>query len=194
MDIRQTDRKDKIITFFEEVKSSTVEAVIKEIMKINYDDQDYTEKCQQWARDNNMPQTLVTLTPINLILSTYGGSIYDGLALYDAIESSTTPVEITCTGKIMSMGIIIALAGKVRKAHKNTTFMIHQASGQTWGTITDMEESMEEKRRVNETIFNIIKQKTRIPEEKLDEVMNYKRDWFITAEEALELGIITEII
>lgn len=194
MDIRQTDRKDKIITFFEEVKSSTVETVIKEIMKINYDDQDYTEKCQQWARDNNMPQTPVTLTPINLILSTYGGSIYDGLALYDAIESSTTPVEITCTGKIMSMGIIIALAGKVRKAHKNTTFMIHQASGQTWGTITDMEESMEEKRRVNETIFNIIKQKTRIPEEKLDEVMNYKRDWFITAEEALELGIITEII
>lgn len=194
MDIRQTDRKDKIITFFEEVKSSTVETVIKEIMKINYDDQDYTEKCQQWARDNNMPQTPVTLTPINLILSTYGGSIYDGLALYDAIESSTTPVEITCTGKIMSMGIIIALAGKVRKAHKNTTFMIHQASGQTWGTITDMEESMEEKRRVNEAIFNIIKQKTRIPEEKLDEVMNYKRDWFITAEEALELGIITEII
>lgn len=194
MDIRQTDRKDKIITFFEEVKSSTVEAVIKEIMKINYDDQDYTEKCQQWARDNNMPQTPVTLTPINLILSTYGGSIYDGLALYDAIESSTTPVEITCTGKIMSMGIIIALAGKVRKAHKNTTFMIHQASGQTWGTITDMEESMEEKRRVNEAIFNIIKQKTQIPEEKLDEVMNYKRDWFITAEEALELGIITEII
>ena len=72
--------------------------------------------------------------------------------------------------------------------------MIHQASGQTWGTITDMEESMEEKRRVNEAIFNIIKQKTQIPEEKLDEVMNYKRDWFITAEEALELGIITEII
>lgn len=194
MDIKQTDRKDKIITFFDEVKSNTVESAIKDLMRINCDDMDYTQKCLQWARDNNMPQTPVTLTPINFVLSTFGGSCYDGLALYDAIEASTTPVELTCTGKIMSMGIIIALAAKVRKAQKNTTFMIHQASGQTWGTITDMEESMEEKRRVNDMIFSIIRQKTRIPEEKLNEVLNYKRDWFITAEEALELGIITEII
>lgn len=194
MDIKQTDRKDKIITFFDEVKSNTVQSAIKDLMRINCDDMDYTQKCLQWARDNNMPQTPVTLTPINFVLSTFGGSCYDGLALYDAIEASVTPVELTCTGKIMSMGIIIALAAKVRKAHKNTTFMIHQASGQTWGTITDMEESMEEKRRVNDMIFNIIRQKTRIPEEKLNEVLNYKRDWFITAEEALELGIITEII
>lgn len=194
MDIKQTERKDKIITFFSEVNSSSVENAIKEIKKINCADQDYTERCSQWARDNNMPETPVTLTPINFILSTYGGACYDGLALYDVIESSTTPVEITCTGKIMSMGIIIALAAKVRKAHRNTTFMIHQASGQTWGTVKDMEDSMEEKRRINDMIFNIIRMKTKISEEKLNDVMNYKRDWFITAEEALELGIITEIV
>lgn len=194
MDIKQTDRKDKIITFFSEVNSSSVENAIKEITKINCADQDYTEQCNKWARDNHMPETPVTLTPINIILSTYGGSCYDGLALYDAIEASTTPVEMTCTGKIMSMGIIIALAAKVRKAHRNTTFMIHQASGQTWGTVKDMEDSVEEKRRINDMIFSIIREKTNISEEKLNDVMNYKRDWFITAEEALELGIITEIV
>lgn len=194
MDIKQTERKDKIITFFSEVNSSSVENAIKEITKINCADQDYTERCLQWARDNHMPETPVTLTPINFILSTYGGSCYDGLALYDAIEASTTPIEITCTGKIMSMGIIAALSAKVRKAHRNTTFMIHQASGQTWGTVKDMEESMEEKRRINDMIFSIIREKTNISEEKLTEVTNYKRDWFITAEEALSLGIITEII
>lgn len=194
MDIKQTERKDKIITFFSEVNSSSVENAIKEITKINCADQDYTERCLQWARDNHMPETPVKLTPINFILSTYGGSCYDGLALYDAIEASTTPIEITCTGKIMSMGIIVALSAKVRKAHRNTTFMIHQASGQTWGTVKDMEESMEEKRRINDMIFSIIREKTNISEEKLTEVTNYKRDWFITAEDALSLGIITEII
>lgn len=63
MDIKQTDRKDKIITFFDEVKSSTVQSAIKDLMRINCDDMDYTQKCLQWARDNNMPQTPVTLTP-----------------------------------------------------------------------------------------------------------------------------------
>lgn len=194
MDIKQTERKDKIITFFSEVNSNSVESAIKEITKINCADHDYTQQCLKWARENHMPETPATLTPISFILSTYGGSCYDGLALYDAIEASTTPIEITCTGKIMSMGIIIALAAKVRKAHRNTTFMIHQASGQTWGTVKNMEESMEEKRRVNDMIFSIIREKTNISEEKLTEVANYKRDWFITAEEALSLGIITEII
>lgn len=194
MEIKQTERKDKVITFFDEVKSSTVGTAIKDITKINSDDMTYREKCREWARQNNMPETDVTLYPISFILSTYGGSCYDGLALYDAIEASATPVEITCTGKIMSMGIVIALAAKVRKAHRNTTFMIHQANGQTFGTIKDMEESVDEKRRVNDMIFRIIKEKTNISEEKLTEVMNFKRDWFITAEEALSLGIITEII
>lgn len=194
MDIKQTDRKDKIITFFSEVNSSSVENAIKDITKINCADMDYTEQCLQWARDNHMPETPVTLTPISFVLSTYGGSCYDGLALYDSLESSTTPVEITCTGKVMSMGIIIALAAKTRKAHRNTTFMIHQASGHMWGTLKDMEGSVEETRRINERIFNIIREKTNISDEKIAEVMNYKRDWFITAEEALSLGIITEII
>lgn len=45
MDIKQTDRKDKIITFFDEVKSSTVQSAIKDLMRINCDDMDYTQKC-----------------------------------------------------------------------------------------------------------------------------------------------------
>ena len=121
-------------------------------------------------------------------------TVIHGLALYDVIEASQTPVEVVCTGKIMSMGIIVALGAKVRKGYRNTTFMIHQVSGNSIGTLRDMEETIAEVSRINEMIFKVIKSKTKITEERLHQIIQQKQDWFITADEALELGILTEIV
>lgn len=118
----------------------------------------------------------------------------DGMSLYDVIESSNTPIEVICTGKIMSMGVIVALGAEVRKAYRNTTFMIHQLSGLSFGTLREMEDSVAEASRINEMLFNIIKYKTLVTEEQLNEVLQQKKDWFLTAEEALRLGILTDII
>ena len=118
----------------------------------------------------------------------------DGMSLYDVIESSNTPIEVICTGKIMSMGVIVALGAEVRKAYRNTTFMIHQLSGLSFGTLREMEDSVAEASRINEMLFNIIKSKTLVTEEQLNEVLQQKKDGFLTAEEALRLGILTDII
>ena len=194
MEIKQLEPKEKVLTFFGEIKSATVEATIKEIVKINLTDRAYVQQCAQWAIDNRLSPMAVTLTPIGLYLSTYGGGCYDGLALYDVIEASQTPIEVFCTGKIMSMGIIVALGAKVRKGYRNTTFMIHQVSGVSFGTLRDMEETVAEVSRINEMLFKVIRSKTKVTEERLNQVIRQKQDWFITAEEALELGILTEII
>ena len=194
MEIKQLEPKEKVITFFGEIKSTTVESTIKEIVKINLTDQTYVQQCAQWAIENKLSPMTVTLTPIELYLSTYGGGCYDGLALYDVIEASQTPIEVVCTGKIMSMGIIVALGAKVRKSYRNTTFMIHQVSGVSIGTLRDMEETVAEVSRINDMLFKVIKSKTKVTEERLMQVIQQKQDWFITAEEALELGILTEII
>ena len=194
MEIKQLKSKEKIITFFGEVKSCSVESAIKDIAKINLEDLEYVSQCEKWAIENNMPPMPVVLNPISLYLSTSGGSCYDGLALYDTIAASNTPIEIYCSGKIMSIGIIVILAAEVRKAYRNTTFMIHQVGGVSFGKLRDLEDSVEEAHRINEMLFKIIKNKTKITEQQLEDVLNYKKDWFITAEEALELGIITEIL
>jgi ATP-dependent Clp protease protease subunit len=194
MEIKQLEPKEKVITFFGEIKSATVEATIKEIVKINLTDQAYAQQCAQWAIDNKLTPMPVTLTPIELYLSTYGGGCYDGLALYDVIEASRTPIEVVCTGKIMSMGIIVALGAKIRKGYRNTTFMIHQVSGVSIGTLRDMEETVAEVGRINDMLFKVIKSKTKITEERLNQVIQQRQDWFITAAEALGLGILTEII
>lgn len=132
---------------------------------------------------------------MNLLLSLKAEVVRgDGMSLYDVIESSNTPIEVICTGKIMSMGVIVALGTEVRKAYRNTTFMIHQLSGLSFGTLREMEDSVAEASRINEMLFNIIKSKTLVTEEQLNEVLQQKKDWFLTAEEALRLGILTDII
>ncbi len=194
MEIKQLEPKDKVLTFFGEFKSATVESAIKEIVKINISDQEYQKQCRQWAIDNGQSQSPAKLTPIKLFLSTYGGACYDGLALHDVIESSNTPVEVICVGKIMSMGVIVSLGAKVRKAYRNTTFMIHQVSGLSLGSLREMEETVAEASRINEILFNIIKSKSNVTEGQLNEVLQKKKDWFLTAEEALDLGILTDLL
>ena len=194
MEIKQVEPKEKIITFFGEIKSSTVEAAIKDIAKINASDLDYTGKCRQWAVENHQEPASVVLLPIRFYLSTGGGTCYDGMALHDVIEASQTPVEVICTGKIMSMGIVVALGAKVRKAYRNTTFMIHQVQGISIGSLREMEDTVAEASRVNAMLFRIIKEKTNITDAQLDDVIQNRKDWFLTANEALKLGIVTEII
>ena len=194
MEIKQLDPKEKVLTFFGEIKSSSVESAIKEIVKINLSDQDYLEKCRQWALENGQEMTPARLSPIKFFLSTGGGTCYDGMALHDILESSSTPIEVICTGKIMSMGVIVALGAKVRKASRNTTFMIHQVQGLSIGTLREMEDTVAEASRINDILFGIIKTKTRVTEEQLNDVLRNKKDWFLTAEEALSLGILTEIL
>ena len=194
MEIKQLEPKEKVITFFGEIKSASVESAVKEIAKINLTDQAYARQCAQWAAENKLSPMPVSLTPIEFYLSTCGGSCYDGLSLYDVIEASKTPIEVICTGKIMSMGIIVTLGAKVRKGYRNTTFMIHQVSGVSFGTLRNMEETVMEVGRVNKMLFDIIKSKTKVTEAQLNEVIQQKKDWFISADEALELGILTEIL
>ena len=194
MEIKQLEPKEKVLTFFGEFKSTTVESVIKEIAKINISDREYLKQCRQWALDNGQDPSPARLTPIEFLLSTYGGACYDGLALHDVIESSNTPIEVICTGKIMSMGVIVALGAKVRKAYRNTTFMIHQVSGLSFGTLREMEDTVAEASRINGILFDIIKSKTKVSEDQLNEVLIKKKDWYMTADEALDLGILTALM
>ena len=194
MEIKQLEQKEKVITFFGEIKSATVENAIKEIVKINLSDRDFLEKCHRWAVENGQDTSPARLTPIEFFLSTGGGACYDGMALHDVIESSSTPVEVICAGKIMSMGVVVALGAKVRKAYRNTTFMIHQVNGLSIGTLREMEDTVAEASRINDMLFKIIREKTSITEDQLNEVLLRQKEWFMTAEEALELGILTELL
>lgn len=135
---------------------------------------------------------------INIYLCTYGGCVHDMFAIYDEIKklSKEYVVNIYCVGKIMSAGTVIMLAVDLehRFAYQNTTFMYHTLAGCAWGKMKDMEEDVEENKRLHKLMWSIIKDNTEIPEEKLDEVYKCKKDWYITSKDALKYKIISKII
>lgn len=135
---------------------------------------------------------------INIYLSTFGGYIYDMFSIYDEIKSLQKEYEVNiyCVGKIMSAGTIIMLAVDLehRFAYANTTFMYHTLSGWSTGKIKEMEENVEESKRLHKLMWNIYKDATSIPEDKLDEVYKCKKDWYISANQALKYKIISKIV
>ena len=135
---------------------------------------------------------------INIYLSTYGGILHDMFAIYDEIKklSKEYEVNIYCVGKIMSAGTVIMLAVDLehRFAYPNTTFMYHTLAGCAWGKMKEMEEDVEEKKRLHKLMWNIIKDNTEIPAEKLDEIYKCKKDWYITADQAKKYKIISKVV
>ena len=196
MEIKEIELKDRTITLFNEVDESTISSAVEKIVQINQEDDAWIRNAYTAMEASGVKFNLssIEMPHIQVLLSTYGGNVYDGLSLYDAIKNSKTDVDITCFGKIMSIGIVVLLSAKTRKAYRNTTFMIHELSSGVIGKLSDMEESIDEAKRINRVLFDIIEKETKITHSWLKEIYNKKKDWFFTAEEALEMGLITEII
>ena len=196
MEIKEIDLKERTITIFNDVEEGTMATAIEKIFQINQEDEAWKRNlCSVMDMSGiKFDPTAIDMPHIQMLLSTYGGCVYDGLSLYDAIKNSKTEVDITCFGKIMSMGIALLLSAKTRKAYRNTTFMIHEGSSGAIGKVSDMEDSIDESKRLNDIYFDIIESETKIPKAKLDEIRKRRKDWYFTAEEALEYGLITEII
>lgn len=120
------------------------------------------------------------------------------LAIYDEIKrlNQEYVVNIYCVGKIMSAGTIIMLSVDLehRFAYHNTTFMYHTLSSFNYGKMKDMEEDVTESKRLHNVMWNIYKENTEIPVEKLNEIYKCKKDWYITAEKAKKYGIINKIV
>lgn len=130
--------------------------------------------------------------PLELTIATYGGDGYMMMHGYDIVNQNN--INTTIAGVAMSAGIALTLGGKHRKCYPNTIFMIHDAFHVTWGKEKDIEIDLEQMKLLNERLFGIIVENTKITKKKLERIRDKKTDWYITAEEALKLGIVHEII
>lgn len=125
---------------------------------------------------------------ITILINSPGGYVYDGLGIIDVMANVKCPIKTIVVGKAMSMGALIALCGDKRSAYPNSTIMLHQVSGGTWGKFEDVEVDYQEMKRINELVMKIISDKTKVNIETLKHI-----DQFYSAQQALNLGIIDEI-
>jgi ATP-dependent Clp protease, protease subunit len=131
---------------------------------------------------------------ISIYINSPGGSVYAGLAIYDTMQYIRPDVQTICVGIAMSMGALLLAAGAAgkRMATPNSKILIHQVSGGFQGQATDIEiaarETLNLKRRLEEIIAN----HSGKPIEEVSKDM--ERDYFMTAQEARDYGIIDNVI
>lgn len=131
---------------------------------------------------------------IIMYINSPGGSVIDGLAIYDTMQHVRAPICTVCIGQAASMGSILLLAGAEGKRYalKNARVMIHQGSGGTQGQATDIEIYTKELLRLEKLINEIMHKHTGQPIEKLEKDQN--RDNYMTAQEALDYHLIDHLI
>ena len=130
---------------------------------------------------------------INLYINSPGGSVTAGMAIFDTMNYIKCPVRTVCVGMAASMGAFLLMAGEKGKrlALPNSEVMIHQPSGGASGQATDVTIHAEWLLRTKNKMNGLMAEMTGQPLEKIQR--DVERDYFMSAQEALEYGIIDEI-
>ncbi|MGN0489084.1 MAG: ATP-dependent Clp endopeptidase proteolytic subunit ClpP [Ruminococcus sp.] len=163
---------DRIIMLTEEVNNASASVVVAQLLYL---------EAQDPTKD------------ISLYINSPGGSVTDGLAIYDTMQYIKCDVSTICMGMAASMGAFLLAAGAKGKRYAlpNADIMIHQPSGGAQGQATDMEihtkHILDIKRKLNE----ILAANTGQPVDVIAKDTN--RDNFMTAQQALEYGLIDKV-
>ncbi len=131
---------------------------------------------------------------ITIYINSPGGSVYAGLGIYDTIQFIQPKVATICTGLAASMASVLLCAGEKgrRSALPHSRVMIHQPMGGADGQATDMEITVREIVKLKKELYEIIAKHSGQPFEQVEK--DSDRDHWFTAEEALQYGMIDEVL
>ena len=132
--------------------------------------------------------------PISLLINSPGGHVESGDAIHDIIRFVRAPVTTVGTGWVASAGTHVFLAApkERRVCLPNTRFMIHQPGGGAGGPATDIAIQAKEILRTRERIAKVISKQTGKPLQKV--LTDMERDFWMSAEEAIEYGLVSKIV
>ena len=165
--------KERIIFLGDEVNAHTAGLVVAQILFLEAED---PEK------------------DIHFYIDSPGGSVTDGMAIYDTMQYVKCDVSTICIGMAASMGAFLLAGGAKGKRMilPNAEVMIHQPSGGTQGQATEIQIAAEHIIRTKKKLNEILAQNTGKPVEQVAE--DTERDNWLTADEALEYGLVDKII
>ena len=162
---------DRIIFLSEEVNDTTASLVVAQLLYLESQDPD---------------------KEIQFYINSPGGSVTAGMAIYDTMQYVKCDVSTICIGLAASMGAFLLAAGTKRLALPNAEIMIHQPSAGTQGQITDMALHLKRLEVVKSRMNRILAENTGKSVEQV--TADCERDNFMTAQEALEYGLIDKVI
>ena len=131
---------------------------------------------------------------ISIYINSPGGSVYAGLGIYDTMQFINSDVQTICTGMAASMAAVLLVAGKEgkRSALPHSRIMIHQPMGGAQGQASDIEITAREIQKLKKELYTIISNHSHQPYDKV--WADSDRDYWMTAEEAKEYGMVDEVL
>jgi ATP-dependent Clp protease protease subunit len=132
--------------------------------------------------------------PISLYINCPGGVIYHGLAIYDTMRHVQAPVHTYAVGVTASMGTVLLASGDAghRYALPHATVHMHPAGGSAQGYAPDVEIQYKELKRVEDLLHKLLSKHTGQTEDQI--AADFERDRFMTAQEAVEYGLVDQIL
>ena len=164
--------KDRVIFLRGEVNEALANSIVAQLLFLEMEDAD---------------------AEISMYINSPGGSVTDGMAIFDTMRYIRPKVRTVCLGMAASMGAFLLMAGEpgMRMALPNSEVMIHQPSGGASGQATDVQLHAEWLLRTKRKMNKLMSEMTNQPLERIER--DVERDYFMTAEEARAYGIIDEI-
>lgn len=131
--------------------------------------------------------------PINIVINSDGGDVYEALGMIDYIQSLNVKVNTICRGRAMSAAALLLCSGTgTRAASKHSTIMFHEMSSGIYGKSSDMKANVQHMEKLEEILVDIMSQNSNKDTKFWREITI--KDYYITPEDALELGVIDRII
>ena len=131
--------------------------------------------------------------PINIIINSDGGDVYEALGMIDYIQSLNVKVNTICRGRAMSAAALLLCAGTgIRAVSKNSTIMFHEMSSGIYGKSSDMKANVQHMEKLEEILVSIMSDNSK-KDGKFWEEKTIK-DYYLSPAEALELGVNDSII
>ena len=137
------------------------------------------------------------IMPIDMVISTPGGNADDMFAIYDTMRSirDEVPIRTRGIGKVMSAGVVLLAAGTKgeRSIGKNCRVMVHSVIGGHVGPMHQLDNEMEEIRNIQDQYISVLAEETKMTKRYLRNLLKKKVNIYLSATEAVELGIADKI-
>lgn len=131
---------------------------------------------------------------VQIFINSPGGSVIDGLGIYDTMQYVSPDIATICTGLAASMGAVLLAAGAKgkRSCLKHSQIMLHQPSGGAQGQVSDIEISYKLIKKMQKSLYDILSQHTGQPYEKVE--ADCDRDNWLSGQEAKTYGLVDEVL
>ena len=187
----------RMVGLFGEVEENKVAQLIAIMFELSEDAEVESEETVGEGEEPEI-EAKVEVLPIELLLSTPGGSADDMFALYDVMRviREKCPIQTFGIGKVMSAGVLLLAAGTKgqRKIGKNCRVMIHSVIGGTSGSFHNLENEMAEMRYMQEAYLRALSDESNLSVSQLKRMINRKVNVYLSAEEAVKMGIADIIV